>query len=237
MTKFAFIGDIHSQLAPMRKAVDYCISNSLLPIFLGDMFDSRCSTSDTVAVYHFARECQERLGAIILDSNHQEKLYRYLLNGKVRIDLVPELGRSVEEFRDAGVPVEELMEWLQQCPLGVVIRDDDGKEFRAAHAYFPSFIEVPDFTDFFLLREGGRKVRELCRYGPKREDGGRRLWWENPTERAWIRVCGHYHVVFRDERSLALDAGCGGTRRSWFCNGEPALALYDGVSRQIVEFT
>ena len=220
----------------MMRAVDYCVANDLLPIFLGDLFDSRCEISESVAVYKFARKCQDELGAIVLDSNHQEKLCRYLKNQKVRLRLIPELARSISEFASSDVLAEELTEWLSGCPLGVVIRDDQGREFRAAHAYFPSEIEVPEYDTFFLLTECTKQERRLCQYGPVNTNGSRQIWWKESQKRDWTRVSGHYHVIYKDEKSVLLDGGLGGTSRSWFCKEEPILVLYDSTSGNLVEF-
>ena len=236
LAKFAFIGDLHSQLVPMMRAVDYCVANDLLPIFLGDLFDSRCEISESVAVYKFARKCQDELGAIVLDSNHQEKLCRYLKKGKVRLDLVPELARSISEFASSDVPAQELTQWLSNCPLGTVIRDDQGKEFRAAHAYFSSRIVVPDYDNLYLLTECDKRERTLCQYGPVNTKGDRRVWWKESQKRNWVRVSGHYHVIYKDEKSLLIDGGLGGVTRSWFCKEEPILVLYDSTSGNLVEF-
>jgi hypothetical protein len=44
-------------------------------------------------------------------------------------------------------------------------------------------------------------------------------------------------VVHTDEKSLVLDAGCGGKERSWFCSEPPGLVLWDTTRNDLVEFS
>lgn len=142
---FALIGDVHSQSSSLYSALTYCDENNLCPIFLGDIFDSRCDTSDSVGVYRMVREAEVNLNAIVLQSNHQNKFIRWLKGNKI----LPNHGleRTIEDFlignyvaiTTAHVEKEELLEWLTNLPYGVVFRDKDLLEYRAAHAYFPSY--------------------------------------------------------------------------------------------------
>ena len=84
--KYAFIGDIHSQLNPLTEALQYCAEWGLTPIFLGDLFDSREDVSHSVEVYRTVRAWQDGAGAIVLRSNHQDKLERWAKGNKVRVD-------------------------------------------------------------------------------------------------------------------------------------------------------
>ena len=75
---YLLIGDIHSQGSPLAKALEFARERSLTPIFLGDLFDSRCDNSDTLYVYNQVRSAVKRLGAIALNSNHQVRLRNFL---------------------------------------------------------------------------------------------------------------------------------------------------------------
>jgi hypothetical protein len=230
---YALIGDIHSQREPLHKALSYCQSNALIPVLLGDVFDSRCDKSDSVGVYKLLRQAQKDLGAIVLRSNHQDKLERYLKGNSVKVS--PELQRTVDDMATGEVSASELLNWLESLPYGFCFKNDD-IEYRCAHAYFPSWIEVPDYHLFHFVENAPKKARQLMMYGPNVKESSKRVfWWERPAERPWVRVAGHYHVVHSSDRSLVLDAGCGGIKRSWFCDEPPALVLWDCNRNEMVE--
>jgi hypothetical protein len=235
MGNYALIGDLHSQVAPLLKALDYCLLNDLTPVFLGDVFDSRCEHSDSVGVYRALKNAQILFkNTQILRSNHQDKLERYLKGNKVFVS--PELQRSLDDFALGGVSSSELLGWLESMPYGFCFRDENNVEHRCAHAYFPSWVEVPSYEQFVVIHDMARKARQLAMYGPShRENRGRVFWWEGESNRDWVRVAGHYHVVHTCDRNLVLDAGCGGVKRSWFCNEPPALVLWNTRDRQLVE--
>lgn len=151
---WAIIGDIHSQAHKLERAIAYCRVNNRKPLFLGDIFDSRCPTSDSFGVYKMLRVAQCELGAIILQSNHQDKLIRFLHGNKVTENYG--LSRTIAEFglRSPTPKVSrgELLDWLSEMPFGIVFVDDKGHEYRAAHAYFPSkvstIVESREWTNF-----------------------------------------------------------------------------------------
>jgi hypothetical protein len=237
MDNYALIGDLHSQVAPLLKALDYCLLNDLTPVFLGDIFDSRCEYSDSVGVYQALKNAQSLIKNMqILRSNHQDKLERYLKGNNVHIS--PELQRSLNDFALSDVPASELLEWLESMPYGFCFRDENNIEYRCSHAMIPSWLEIPSYEHSLALYDVPRKAKQLMMYGPSHRDGqGRIFWWEKETERHWVRVAGHYHVVHTSEHNLVLDAGCGGVKRSWFCNEPPALVLWNTRNRQLVELT
>ena len=232
MTNYAFIGDIHSQIVPLEQAADYCITNGLRPVFLGDLFDSRCDTSDTVGVYHLARYLQATQGAVVLNSNHQDKLRRFLSGSNVRV--MPELDRSISEFKESNVKADDLLAWLNTCPYGFCFRDSRGTEYRAAHAMFPSWVEIPEYDEAHLVRSPSSKAKELMLYGPKDRDTKKRVeWWRSESDRPFVRVSGHYHEVYADAKSLVLDGGCGGG--AW-CREPGYLPVYDVERQSLVRF-
>jgi len=111
MKKYALIGDIHSQYRPLQQSLSYCQSEDLIPIILGDVFDSRCENSESVEVYHLLRQAQLDMGAIVLRSNHQDKLERFMRGNNVRMS--PELRRTLDDFIDSDVSASELLSWLE----------------------------------------------------------------------------------------------------------------------------
>lgn len=234
MRSYALIGDIHSQFHPLQDALAYCQNNALIPVILGDVFDSRCDFSDSAGVYQLLRQAQKEQSAIVLRSNHQDKLERYIRGNNVHVS--PELARTIEDFAASAISLSEVGQWLETMPYGFCFRDDSNQEYRCAHAYFPSWLEVSDYELFHEVFDVPKKAKSLMMYGPNSKEGkGRVFWWEHPSERSWVRVAGHYHVVHSSEASLVLDAGCGGVRRSWFCEQPAALVLWDTVTRKLVE--
>jgi hypothetical protein len=211
MTETFLIGDVHSQADNLERALAHVLNSggeSARVIFLGDLFDSRCATSQSAEVYGIVRSFQDAYGATVLNSNHQDKLRRYLSGSPVRVDLVPELGRTIREFEETNIDRDELLGWLESCPYGYVFNDSSGREYRCAHAYFPSWVE-PDGA--VVTGEGlPRKARDLMLYGKRDHETKQRVrWWEHESRVPWTRVSGHYHCVHLSERSLVLDGQCG----------------------------
>jgi hypothetical protein len=243
MKKFAFIGDIHSQLEPLLKAALYCKRKGLTPIFLGDLFDSRTDVSDSVGVYMAIKKLQEEMGAIVLRSNHQYKFERYAKGNNVFI--ADDFAKTLLDFTLAEIPVQEVADWLNTFPYGVVFRDSQDREYRCAHAMFPRWLAIPSYTDMYKVMEVTPKARDYMLYGPRvrgaswPEQEDRVFWWEEDHELGWIRVAGHYHTVFVSDSSLVLDGGMGGSCR----HQEPAipgspdlLCLWDVEDRKLVTF-
>ncbi len=234
MREYALIGDLHSQIGPLRAVIRYCETQGLFPVFLGDIFDSRCAHSDSVSVYFTLRELQEKGDAVVLRSNHQDKLERYIRGYATHTP--PELLRTVDDMEAAGVQLESLGQWLESLPHGFCFRKGEA-EYRCAHACFPSWLDVPEYDSHCEVYPESKQAKSLMMYGPSHKEGrGRVKWWESASSRKFIRVAGHYHVVHTDEKSLVLDAGCGGTERSWFCNEPAALVLWDTRKEQLAEF-
>jgi hypothetical protein len=231
---YAFIGDIHSQLTPALKAVDYCYRKGLTPIFLGDLFDSRTYTSETVEVWELVKQTQTDLNAVVLMSNHQDKLRRWLVGNPVDLSRSPELQRSILEFGEGQVNLQELNNWLHSLPYGFVFKDQNDLEYRACHAFFSELIRIPKKVGNRGFLVGFEHITRLTRnwmlYGNKTSDNRRIHWWEDPNPFDWVRVAGHYHTVFIDipGKKLVLDANCG--------NPGGKLGLYEVESKTLVLF-
>lgn len=227
MYNFALIGDIHSQSSLLKSAIEYCKDNSLTPIFLGDCFDSRCSFSDSVEVYNIIRWSEKELSGICLQSNHQDKFIRYLKGHNVYLN--NGLDKTVEEFKESGIYFGDLLEWLETRPYGIVFKDNFGVEYRCAHAYFSSRIEIPNYSDYHLVYSDvlNRKIKSVMIYGPVNE-AGRINWWETPRNKDYIMVSGHYHKMIIKDECLILDGECGDEKDTAF------LPLYD-VNKKILK--
>lgn len=247
-TKWAIIGDIHSQIKNLKKALDYCSINNLRPLLLGDIFDSRCPTSDSYAVYKTLLSAEKSMGAIVLQSNHQDKLIRFLKGNNISESYG--LTRTIADLHLRSdsplVDKEELLNWLDGMPYGAVIHDSSGNQYRASHAYFSDkvsemideknmlhdkeylFFYESTFYDVDTLsvnfngnnppKKSFKRIRDEMIYGPIGRikelsyfDSPRLAWWNNPTERTWTMVAGHYHLVHYDpkKKAIILDSGCG----------------------------
>lgn len=211
--KFALIGDIHSQANNCYDAVNYCVANGYIPIFLGDLFDSRTWDSDSVGVYEIAREAEKELGAVIIASNHQDKLRRYLWGNPVDLSSAPELIRTLEDFESSGVSNQELNFWLSNLPYGFCFKEG-GREYRCSHAYISALVSIPEYTNTHSVyyKDITQKTRSWMLYGKRTKEGNRVYWWKKPNLNPWIRVAGHYHVIYIDlpNGNLVLDGDCGG---------------------------
>lgn len=229
MKNYALIGDIHSHYSRLSQALLYCRDNELTPILLGDIFDSRCFVSESVEVYYLVREAEEALGAIVLQSNHQNKLIRHLKGNKVVLN--HGLERTIEEFENSSVDLEVLLEWLNTRPYGIVFKDKFGEEYRCAHAYFSSRIEVPEYEDHFLVEHDllTTKIKNVMIYGPVNAEG-RIAWWDSPRRHDYRMVAGHYHVVVDRDHCLVLDGECGDEGEHVF------LGLYDVNKKLLKKF-
>lgn len=224
---FAIIGDVHSQADCLESALNYCIDHHLQPLLLGDLFDSKCPFSDSVKVYQLVKHVVSHYSAIVLHSNHQDKLIRYLQGNDVVLN--NGLDRTVEDFRSSDIDLNELKDFLMACPYGIVFRDSNGIEYRAAHSFFSRQIEVEDYDDYCLFFECHipRRIRNTMIYGPTTRQG-RILWWQSESDRNFVRVSGHYHTVHIDSKSIVLDGECGDDKDTAF------LPVYD-IEKKILK--
>jgi cell fate (sporulation/competence/biofilm development) regulator YmcA (YheA/YmcA/DUF963 family) len=227
---FALISDVHSQAQPLKLALEYCSNHNLTPLFLGDLFDARIENTDSVSVYHQVKEQIENNSAICIQSNHQNKLLRYLKGNNVFIG--DDLQRTLDDFKKANISLEEVYEFLNTMPYGVVFKDKNQVEYRVAHAYFSSRIDVPEYEDFCLIYENrlNKSTKSTMLYGPiQREEKQRIEWWKNNRTRDYVLVSGHYHTVCINENSIVLDPECG--------SPDGALGLYDVNNKVLKRFS
>jgi predicted phosphodiesterase len=225
---YAIIGDVHSDAKKLKKALDYVKEHDLDAILLGDLFDSRCDYSDSVGVYELVRKSN----AIVLQSNHQDKLIRYLKGNNVLLN--NGLNTTVKEFSDAAISNEELLNWLISMPYGIVFKSKHNIEHRCCHAYFSSKIDIPEYDclHFVTKDDINRKIKALMIYGPtdNKLETKRILWWESPRHHNYVMVSGHYHHVHIDNHSIVIDGGCGGPEEDNF------LCLYDVDNKLLKKF-
>lgn len=190
---YALIGDLHSQANKLEKALDYCDSIGATPLLLGDIFDSRCEYSNSEKTFYLLHE---RDDVVILRSNHQDKLERYLKGNNVTLN--QGLDRTVSELHN--VDSHLLLTWLESFPYTFIF-DINGKEYKCAHAYYHSSIsELEELTPW---------QKKLAIYGPRLEGNIRRQWWMEEENKEWCRVSGHYHTIYITDSSIVLDGHCG----------------------------
>jgi len=230
MTNFALISDVHSQAHLLKLALEYCGNHNLTPLFLGDLFDSRVENTNSVSVYHQVKEQIENNSAICLQSNHQNKLLRHLKGNNVFIG--EDLQKTLNDFENSNISLKEVYEFLNTMPYGVVFQDKNQIEYRVAHAYFSSRIDVPEYEDYCLIYEDrlNKSTKSTMLYGPiQREEKQRIEWWKNNRTRDYVLVSGHYHTVFMNENSIVLDPECG--------SPDGALGLYDVNNKVLKRFS
>jgi len=228
---YAIIGDVHSDSVKLKKALNYANEHNLKVIMLGDIFDSRCEFSDSIGVYNLLKDSD----AIVLQSNHQDKLIRHLKGNNVVLN--NGIDTTINEFQSAGIANQELLSWLTSFSYGVVFRDKNNVEYRCAHAYFSSKVDVPEYEGVWHVTHEmiNRKLRNLMIYGPtnrgeSNSDNKRVYWWENPRHHDYVLVSGHYHTVYIDSNSVVIDGGCGGPEEDNF------LCLYDVDNKLLKKF-
>ena len=229
---YAIIGDVHSQGSLLAKALAHCKERELTPILLGDLFDSRCEIDETLYTLNLVKIAQREQGAVVLNSNHQDRMID-LLNGELELaDYCSETWRSYDEFMKGEVDFASLKSWLQGLPDGFVFWDKDGVEYCRAHAFFPSQLrrrEQRVKLEPYSVFAPDEETRDLMVWGPTKKDGRRFRWWNHtPDNQKFVRVAGHYHTVRSYPKSLVLDANAG------FEEGE--LLLFDVDSKKMVYF-
>jgi hypothetical protein len=237
---YAFIGDVHSQADALGSALEYCLENRMTPILLGDLFDSRVENSQSAEVYRMALEAVSK-GATILRSNHQNKLERYIRGNKVMV--YPDLQKTLDDFSEANIDLQEVLNWLDTFPYGVALRDSRGVEYRCAHAYFPDRLLIPsNYEGIYKVDTVSRGTKNLMLFGPQvpgaqwPQEEARVSWWGdcNHEREDWVRVAGHYHHVYIGDRSLVLDGEMGGG--TFETREDPCLCLWDVENQSLHEF-
>lgn len=215
---YVLIGDVHSQSNKLTSAINWVQSSieNYHIIFLGDLFDSRCDFSDSVGVYNMIQTLEQNHLATTIQSNHQHKLLRHYKGN--RIVQNHGIDRTIAEFdADESIHKEVLYSWLNNLPYGVVFRDKFGTQYRAAHAFFSTKVEVPSkIYGLHKVYATNKKMEAEFIYGPNKTKDGileRIEWWKTDQNitRKWIRVAGHYHLVYinDDAKCLILDGSCG----------------------------
>jgi hypothetical protein len=231
MTNVVLMGDLHSVSSRFERALSFITNNiqGYHLVMLGDVFDSRCEESDSVAVYRAIRQLQNDGKVTLIHSNHQWKLQRYLRGNPVKIDV--SLQRTLDDFAASDVTGEELMDWLASLPFAVTFKDAEELEYRCSHAYFSSKLYVPrQYDGIYTINEVSRHMRDKLIYGVLNSDSNRIQWWEQESNHDWIRCGGHYHrvAISYNNKSIVLDSCCG--------DEDGLLSIFDVNSRSLYQF-
>jgi hypothetical protein len=228
---YVLIGDIHSQAKNLESALSFIRKNieDARVIFLGDLFDTKNSYSDSHNVYELVREAEDDLNAIVLQSNHQDKLIRHLKGNN--IELNNGLDKTISDLSNHSVSFDDLFRWLIRQPFGVAFRDHLNCEFRCAHAYFNEAVNIFDYKEIYQVYTLNREHKHQFLYGLQDEKRNRINWWERKnSQQSFIRVAGHYKTIYVNFRnkSLVLDSCCG--------DADGVLSIYDVNARKIHQF-
>lgn len=218
MTNYVFIGDVHSQYSKFSAAVQW-VKNNVEDFHIiqgGDLFDSRTTESDSVGVYELVKSLGSKI--TVLQSNHLWKMYRVL--NDPTLEYMPSMQRTFDDFdlqNNEALRIE-LKNWISQMPYGVAIKDPNGQEYRACHAYWSSKLYVPaTYDEMYRISIVSAKARQKMLYGiyKRGSDKDRLLWWNENYSNEYIRVAFHYHTVSIDPygvkgcKHLVLDGSCG----------------------------
>jgi hypothetical protein len=244
------VSDIHSQHQKLEAALEWIESEFFYfgqeypqLIFLGDITDSRLDNheknyppySDPQRTFGMVRELVDNTDSVLLQSNHQDKLKRWIFHDLAGTKPNPVtvnygLQYTITQFID-HLTIEEkqdIHDWLAGLPYHVVIDSydllhDSQTSFLCSHAYFNTAAN---------LQNPSKKHKQEALYGLLDDDNKRVDWWsdDNPisfyglAENA-VRVAGHYHQNFRGVNNRVIDSGCGSTGGS-LCIHVPAYGLY-----------
>ena len=228
---YVLIGDIHSQADKLYEALTFIkenIKNSRI-VFLGDIFDTKNSYSDSYSVYNLVRQAEQELNAITIQSNHQDKLIRYFKGNKVELN--NGLDKTLEDLVEKDVSFSDLYDWLIRQAFGIVFRDEYGIEFRCAHAYFSPEVQIQEYKEQYLVKAITRHHKHEFLYGLQDSKKNRVSWWElDNSENTYVRVAGHYKTVYTnlENKSLVLDSCCGDMKGK--------LSIFNVNSRTIHQF-
>jgi len=238
-----FISDVHSQHQKLESAIVWCCQEFSDPYFcfLGDIFDSRLDNheknyppySDSVATFWLVKNAL--LNGVLIQSNHQDKLRRWLhhhLNSPEKKNPVTVnygLNYTLSQLVEPLTIEEkwELHDWLVNLPYHIVLNSYDlihnsQISFLCSHAYFN--IAAANFS------EPSSRHKQEALYGLLDRDNKRVDWWSSDEpiyfyDSPAVRIAGHYHVNFKGKNQRVIDSGCGSTG-GYLCVHIPAYGLY-----------
>jgi len=241
--KLAFIGDIHGSINQLNKLLGYlgfwkdngkwCTAGAYDIVLLGDLNDYRhpetLAQSSSIECIRTAMELDKAGLAKVMQSNHQNKLIRYLKGNKIVIS--HGLDNTIKEFNTiSSAEKSAILEWLDELSYWDLLLDSDGKVYAASHAYFADWFA----KEYDRKNPWPKKVRDLCMYGVgtqktsfdsekyesfeemQKVEGShtRHNFWETECYLDKIKsvdkvIVGHYHIVYQSDKITIIDSECG----------------------------
>jgi len=240
------ISDVHSRDDSLLGLLDSkLVTNTLNSgghlVFLGDLSDCRdkwyrpqCSF---LKVYDLVRQLCDEGYATLIHSNHAQNLCDlYLERRKVRRGVVG-FKETLAELDALDKPRrDEIISWLDSRPLTYTFSSENGKTYKAAHAFYQKDIEgkysapenlSADEVDFTLR---GRKSSWVWE---GRTINKRTGYWRNPKR--WgaigsdVLCSGHWAQVLVEPNCVVNDPGgdaTDGTLGVFDCNSH-SLTIYN----------
>ena len=213
-TGYRVIPDVHGQRDALSAALDAAREVRQLAILLGDLGDRG---PDSAGCYVLAVEAVEQNRAVLLDSNHDNKVVRALRGGNVQMnDELAETLRGIEGLPDAAAFKERLLRVHAGTPHWLRV----GNTFFAHAACMPNMVEAGPFLPKSMASLA--IVGQTDKLNPRGPDGkpNRIYRWLDFVPAGQTVVIGH-DIIARDRivervgaqggRLVHLDLGCGYT--------------------------
>lgn len=236
-----FVSDVHSQHEKLRSSLVWCQEElgSCYFCFLGDLFDPRLDDyeqnqppySDSRITHWLVKDAIKFDGGVVLQSNHQDKLRRWLhhlLVAQTSPNPVQMNPYTTRYFVDELLIEEKwaLYKWLCCLPHHVVLKSYDLKHdtevsFLCSHAYFNTTANI---------QKPSKEHKQEAIYGLLRDNKKRLDWWTDDTPFSFygqpaVRIAGHYHTLYKGINQRVIDTNCGSTGGS-LCVHIPAYGIY-----------
>jgi hypothetical protein len=214
--KTIFVGDVHSNHTALYNIIQKFNPVEYHYVLLGDYCDYReeDGRGDYIKTITMIMDLVYKYKCVALLGNHDDKLLRWYCGSKVDmkegfLNTIEDIDKSTLQQRD------DIMLFLNSLSLTyeIIIK---GIEYQCAHAYFPYQNEI--FARALDTTAGEWKAyKEHCIWGvPRRLNlttniEERVFHWNDERYRSripknTIKVCGHYHQIFKDDKFIVLDA-------------------------------
>lgn len=210
---FIVISDFHSYSWPVDIIEEKFINTYDKIYILGDATDRGVDNKGTnginllIRIMELTKKYPDKV--IYIPGNHDQMLYRYMLDGLDKYDIFRNGGRNtilkIKEIKKYNQPLfDELFNWLGNLPIQR-IHEYNGQKYALAHALFNQRIydENPSFNlkDLYDMSYTHRqKIKNIMWF--RKDDGlyGRSELPDKDT----IMVVGHTPYQLRKNKSLNL---------------------------------
>lgn len=229
------IGDVHGDIDSLARALRG--TEERFVIFLGDLVDYGPDSPGCLSV---ALDLLEAGRAMLLRSNHDDRLYRHYITG--RVEVKAPLDRTLRCIRD-HVNGDELVRRFCAAYESALLWHREGRYVFAHGAVDPEML-VDEGAPNAAIGRAKQKLRWLALYGEGRasQDASelpvRTYSWVDRIPPSLVAVVGHdirsYDAPLTVEgaaggRAIFLDTGCGkGGHLSWLDIPESTFGRADG---------